>query len=362
MKYVDEYRDRKLIAKVAGLIREACGRKAYTFMEVCGTHTMAIARFGLRDLLPENVRLISGPGCPVCVTPVSYVDKAIAIARMDGVTVATFGDMMRVPGSRSSLEKEKAGGASVEAVYSTDDALEMARMRPDRQIVFLGVGFETTAPTVAASVIAAKREALGNYSVLSAHKTMPEAIEALLVGRDVAVDGFILPGHVSAVIGTRPYARIAGRYGKRCVIAGFEPLDVMEAILMLVRQSRPKVEIQYRRVMSSSGNRMAMKDMALVFQKTDAVWRGIGRIADSGLRIRKGYARFDAERRFRPRSGSGREPKGCICGDVLKGLSAPRDCRLYGRSCTPDHPVGACMVSGEGTCAAYYRYGNKTGL
>jgi hydrogenase expression/formation protein HypD len=337
MKYVDEYRDRKLIAKVAGLIREACGRKAYTFMEVCGTHTMAIARFGLRDLLPENVRLISGPGCPVCVTPVSYVDKAIAIARMDGVTVATFGDMMRVPGSRSSLEKEK-------------------------QIVFLGVGFETTAPTVAASVIAAKREALGNYSVLSAHKTMPEAIEALLVGRDVAVDGFILPGHVSAVIGTRPYARIAGRYGKRCVIAGFEPLDVMEAILMLVRQSRPKVEIQYRRVMSSSGNRMAMKDMALVFQKTDAVWRGIGRIADSGLRIRKGYARFDAERRFRPRSGSGREPKGCICGDVLKGLSAPRDCRLYGRSCTPDHPVGACMVSGEGTCAAYYRYGNKTGL
>lgn len=328
-------------------------------MEVCGTHTMAIFRYGLRELLPANIRLISGPGCPVCVTPNRYLDKAIALAGTEGVTVATFGDMMRVPGSRSSLERERSKGASIRAVYSTDDALAMARSHPEREIVFLGVGFETTAPTVASSIIEALREGISNYSVLCGHKTMPEVMGALLAAGGVDVDGFLLPGHVSAIIGTSPYRFLANRYNKRSVVAGFEPLDIMQSILMLIRQRRPVVQVQYKRVIEEGGNRIAQVMMAKVFRKSDDLWRGIGKVRDSGYKIRREYASFDADLRFRPKPCREKEAGGCICGSVLRGVKIPSDCRLFGKSCTPDHPVGSCMVSGEGTCAAYYRYGGR---
>jgi len=359
MKYIDEFRDERLIAKVADEIRRVSARRRCAFMEVCGTHTMAIFRHGLRGLLPENIRLISGPGCPVCVTPNDYLDKAIALANTDGVIVATFGDMMRVPGSRSSLEGEKAKGAAIRAVYSTDDALEIARRNAGLQVVFLGVGFETTAPTVASSVIAAKREGLRNYSVLCGHKTMPEVLSVLARDRSIDIDGFLLPGHVSAIIGTRPYEFLAKRHGRRCVVAGFEPLDIMQAILMLACQREPKVEVQYKRVIGKRGNVLAQKVMARVFDKCDAVWRGIGKVRQSGFRIRREFSFFDAEERFGPKVRPAKEPRRCLCGAVLKGVKAPPECRLFGKECSPGHPVGACMVSSEGTCAAYYKYGAR---
>ncbi len=356
MKYIDEFRDGRLIAKVSDQIRRSAGGRRRAFMEVCGTHTMAIFRYGLRELLPANIRLISGPGCPVCVTPNKYLDKAIALSKMKDVIITTFGDMMRVPGSRSSLENEKAKGAAIKAVYSTDDALNIARKNTDKQVIFLGVGFETTAPTVAASIVEAKREDMKNYSVLCGHKTMPEVIAALLDGGDIEADGFLLPGHVSAIIGAKPYGFLAKKYGKGGVVSGFEPLDIMQAILMLVGQGSPKIEIQYDRVMGKGGNALAQKMMAKVFNKTTAEWRGIGKVKDSGLKIRKEYSTFDAEAKFEPEAGSSKEPKGCICGAVLKGVKIPSECRLFGSSCTPEHPIGSCMVSSEGTCAAYYRY------
>ena len=356
MRYIDEFRDGRLIAKVANEIAKRAGGRVYTFMEVCGTHTMAIFRYGLRGLLPENIRLISGPGCPVCVTPADYLDKAIFIAGLEGVIVATFGDMMRIPGSHSSLEKEKAKGASVKAVYSTDDALDMARKKADSQVVFLGVGFETTAPTVAASIVRAKREGIKNYSVLCGHKTMPEVLRILVKDKSVNIDGFLLPGHVSAIIGTRPYEFLSKEYGKRCVVAGFEPLDVMQSILMLVDQSSPRVEVQYKRAVERSGNGLAQRMMRKVFDTTAASWRGIGRVDHSGLKIKREFSSFDAEVRFRPKAAPPRAPKGCLCGEVLKGVKTPVECRLFGKACNPEHPVGACMVSSEGTCAAYYRY------
>ena len=361
MRYIDEFRDGRLIAKVAEAIRRRSGGRSYTFMEVCGTHTMSIFRYGLRGLLPENIRLISGPGCPVCVTPADYLDKAISIAGLKGVTIATFGDMMRIPGSRSSLEKEKAKGASVKAVYSTDDVLDMARKDARRQVVFLGVGFETTAPTVAASIVRAKREGIRNYSVLCGHKTMPEVLGVLVKDKSMDIDGFLLPGHVSAIIGTRPYEFLAKEHGKRCVVAGFEPLDIMQSILMLADQSLPRVEVQYKRVVERSGNGLAQKMMSKVFDKAAASWRGIGKVDHSGLRIKREFSSFDAEARFRPKISPSREPKGCLCGEVLKGVKTPVECRLFGKACNPEHPVGACMVSSEGACAAYYRY-NRSGI
>ena len=360
MKYIDEFRDRKLIDKLALRIRRSvAGGHKYKFMEVCGTHTMAIFRFSLRDLLPENIKLISGPGCPVCVTPNDYLDRAIAIAKLPNVIIATFGDMLRVPGSKSNLEKEKAGGRAIKTVYSTDDALEVARRNPAKEIVFLGVGFETTSPTVAASIITAKREGINNYSVLSAHKTMPEVLEELVKDRSIQVDGFLLPGHVSAVIGSRPYEFLAKRYGIRSVVAGFEPTDILEAILMLIEQKDPKVEIQYKRFIRAGGNPAARKITEKVFEQSSSIWRGIGLVASSGLKIRRAYSRFDASVRFNIKVVPAREKKGCICGQVLKGIKAPPECGLFGRSCNPENPVGACMVSSEGTCAAYYKYGKR---
>ncbi len=352
--FTDEFRDKRIINALAAEIREAALRE-YNFMEVCGTHTTAIFRFGLKSILPDNVNLISGPGCPVCVTPNEFIDKAIALAQRENIIIAAFGDMFRVPGSRSSLEREKSEGADVRIVYSTIDALELAKKHPGKEIVFLGVGFETTAPTVAQSILAARSEKIRNYSVLCGHKTMPEALKALTLERNLRVDGFLLPGHVSAIIGSRPYRFLADTR-KRCVIAGFEPVDILQAILMLLKQKQPKVEIQYTRIIKKSGNLSAKNAIDKVFTKTSSVWRGIGKIKNSGLEIRKEFASFDAELKFKPVIAPSRENKACICGEVIKGLKIPPDCKLFGKLCAPEHPVGACMVSSEGTCAAYYKY------
>jgi len=360
MKYVDEFRDRKLIDKVAAEIRKAAkDAPDYNFMEVCGGHTMSICRFGLRDLLPKNINLMSGPGCPVCVTPNVFVDKAVALANLKDVIIATFGDMLKVPGSYSSLEDEKAGGRAVKMVYSTTDALDLAKKYPNKEIVFLGIGFETTAPTVSASILMAKKEKIKNYSVLSSNKTMPEALEALVKDKGVKIDGFILPGHVSAIIGTRPYRLLSKVYKKRCVVSGFEPLDILESVLMLVRQDTPDVEAQYKRIINRLGNALARKSIETVFEKADSQWRGIGLVKKSGLRIRKEYSGFDAEKRFNIKVKSLEDNPGCACGDVLKGIKTPLDCKLYAKVCNPENPVGACMVSSEGTCAAYYKYNVK---
>ena len=354
MKYVDEFRDGRLITKEALLIKASVNRK-WRFMEVCGTHTMSIFRFGLRQILPDDIELLSGPGCPVCVTPNGYIDKAIAIAGMKDVIVTTFGDMMRVPGSRSALETEKASGCDIRTVYSTTDAIEIAKKYPEKEVVFLGVGFETTVPTVAQSIIMAKKAGIKNYSVLSAHKTMPEALGSLAVS-GLNVDGFILPGHVSAIIGTGPYRPLAKIYKKRCVVAGFEPIDILQSIAMLIKQKSPKVEIQYKRIAASGGNPKARGVIYKVFEKCDSIWRGIGNVPDSGLKIKKAYADFDAEVKFHPKVAPPKENRRCRCGDVLKGLIAPVECALFAKACTPQHPVGACMVSSEGACAAYYKY------
>lgn len=346
-----------MIAKVAGEIREAVDTsRTYNFMEVCGTHTMNIFRFGLREILPPNIRLISGPGCPVCVTPNEFIDKAVALARRKDTIVATFGDMFRVPGSRSSLDKEKANGASIKMVYSSIDALDLAKRNPDKDVIFLGIGFETTAPTVAQSILMAKKEGVKNYSVLCGHKTMPEALKVLTEDPRLNIDGFLLPGHVSAIIGIKPYRFLAAR-GKRCVIAGFEPLDIMQAILMLIEQKRPDIGIQYTRIISRCGNTLAKNSIKKVFNESPSVWRGIGKIKNSGLLIRREFKEFDADLKFKPKIMRPAENSACICGDVIKGVRTPLECKLFRRACKPEHPVGACMVSSEGTCSAYYKYG-----
>ena len=359
MKYVDEFRDRRLIERLAQEMRRAVDfERIYNIMEVCGTHTMSIFRFGLRDLLPSNIRLISGPGCPVCVTPNEFLDKAIVIASLKNVIIATFGDMLKVPGSYSSLEKEKAGGSDIRIVYSSLDALDLAKKHSNKEILFLGIGFETTAPTVAQSIRSAKKEGLSNYSVLCGHKTMPEVLEALVSDGTINVDGFLLPGHVSAITGSTPYEFLSVKYKKRCVISGFEPLDIMQSVLMLIRQKSPAVEIQYKRIISEEGNPLARKTTAKVFEKNSSVWRGIGMVEKSGLKIKNSYKEFDADTKFRPKPKMSKENLNCFCGYILKGLKTPYDCRLFAKVCTPERPAGACMVSSEGTCAAYYRFGN----
>jgi len=317
---------------------------------------MNIFRFGLKDILPKNIRLISGPGCPVCVTPNEFIDKAIWLANQDDIIIATFGDMFRVPGSRSSLEKEKARGAQVKMVYSSVDALSMAKSNPDKEAVFMGIGFETTAPTVAQSILTAKKEKINNYSVLCGHKTMPEALKVLVENKCVNIDGFLLPGHVSAIIGSGPYNFLAKKFAKKCVIAGFEPVDILQAIMMLIKQKTPKVEIEYTRIIAKSGNPIARRTIDKVFKKADSAWRGIGIIEGSGFEIRDEFSELDAESKFDPMVEKPREDKGCFCGQILRGMKTPPDCRLFGKVCTPENPVGACMVSSEGTCAAYYKY------
>ena len=360
MRYVDEFRDKRLIDKVAQAIREKADRgRSYRIMDVCGTHTMNIFKFGLKDILPANIDLVSGPGCPVCVTANDFLDKTIALSRMKNTIITTFGDMFRVPGSHSSLEKERAGGRDIRIMYSSLDALNCARKNPDKEVIFLGVGFETTSPTVAASISIAKIQRLKNYSVLCGHKTMPNALRTLVSDDSISIDGFILPGHVSAIIGLKPYGFLSKKYGKRCVVAGFEALDILEAILMIIEQKTPKVEVEYPRIINKRGNVIAQKAIAKIFEEEDSNWRGLGLVRKSGLRIRKRYSDFDADCKFKPKVGKPKENKGCVCGDVLKGIKRPSDCKLFGKVCNPTDPVGSCMVSSEGTCAAYYKYSNS---
>lgn len=352
------FRDPAIAKRLVAQIHAISGAPV-KLMEVCGTHTMAIAKHGLRDLMPESITLLSGPGCPVCVTANADIDLAIEIARQPNVTLATFGDMMKVPGSYSSLSAEKAAGRDIRIVYSPLDSLTLAESLPERHIVFLGVGFETTAPAVALTITEAERRGLANWSALSLHKTVPDALRALANDPDVAVSGLILPGHVSAIIGAEPYRFLADEFGVPCVIAGFEPIDVLQAILMLVTQlaeGRAEVEIGYTRAVRPGGNPTAVAAMRASFESTDAEWRGIGVIPGTGLALRPELARFDARVRVPVTPPEPREIPGCQCGDVLRGVVLPFECRLFGTGCTPEHPIGPCMVSSEGSCAAYYRY------
>lgn len=362
MKYMEEYRDPEIAGRLIEGIRSE-SRRSVRIMEVCGTHTMSIFRSGIRSVLPETVSLLSGPGCPVCVTDQSEIDAFIEIARCEGVTTATFGDLIRVPGSASSLERERAAGADVRVVYSTVDALDLARKHPDRRVVFLGIGFETTAPTVAAAVKAARDRGISNFSVFCAHKRVLPALSALL-SMEIGIDGFLLPGHVSLVIGAEAYRPLFERHRCPMVIAGFEAGDILDAIHRLVRQiesGRPALENAYPRAVTAGGNRKARALLEEVFTPVDALWRGMGRIQASGLALRDAFEAFDARRVFGIPLREAPAPPGCRCGEVITGRSTPPECRLFRRACTPVHPVGPCMVSSEGTCAAYYRYHPETG-
>jgi hydrogenase expression/formation protein HypD len=344
-------------AIIAGFAR-AAGRPV-RLMEVCGTHTVAIFRHGIRSLLPEGVRLLSGPGCPVCVTAAGDVEAAIMLAGGGAATLATFGDMMRVPGRRHSLAEARAEGADVRIVYSPLDALELAARTPGREVVFFATGFETTSPLVAATVSEAERRGVPNFSIFSVHKVVPPALRALLGSGEVQVDGFILPGHVCSVTGTAPFAFLPAEFGKPAVVTGFEATDILQGIALLLAQiaaGAPRVEIQYARVVHEAGNPRALAALDRFFEPEDAHWRGIGTIPGSGLRLRPAWSHRDAVVKLGLERPAVPEPPACQCGDVLKGLKTPPDCRLFGKACTPERPVGACMVSSEGSCAAYYKY------
>jgi len=357
LKYIDEYKNKEIAQNILWQIRRI-SKKKINLMEVCGTHTVAIFRNGIRKMLPQNINLISGPGCPVCVTPIQYIDEIIAFSRKDNFIITTFGDMIRVPGSTSTLEKEKANGSDVRIVYSTLDALKIAYDNPAKNIVFMGIGFETTSPTIARAILKAEEEKIKNFSVLSVAKIIPPAMRFLLESGEVNIDGFICPGHVSAIIGSKPYSLIAFQYGVPCVISGFEPLDILQSIYLLIRQienGRAEVEIQYERVVKPEGNKIAMDKINEVFKVVDSDWRGIGNIPLSGLEIKDKYGKFNA-RKFAIKKEETKEPKGCLCGEVLRGVITPPECPLFKNICTPEDPKGACMVSTEGTCAAYYKY------
>lgn len=358
MKYIDEYREGGLIVGLAEAIRKAVCRN-YTFMEVCGGHTNAIHRFGIPSLLPQEIKLISGPGCPVCVTGQDFIDKALVCSGQKDVIITTFGDLLRVPGSHSSLERARMEGADIRIVISASEALEIAASNPDKKVIFLGIGFETTAPGTAVTLVNSEKEKIGNFFVLNAHKTMPHAMDALIRAGS-SINGFICPGHVAAITGSEIFDFIPERYNLGCVVTGFEPADILLAVLMLVKQvnnGRQKVEIQYKRAVTEKGNTLAKKYITQVFEPCDAWWRGFGIIPGSGLRLREEFRTHDAERFF-PHSGlkTVTEDKYCICGDILRGKKVPPDCSLFGSKCIPDNPVGACMVSMEGSCNTWFRY------
>lgn len=356
--FIDEFRDKEVINKLIESLGNYSGHKL-KLMEVCGTHTMAISRFGLRSLLPKQIELLSGPGCPVCVSPTSYIDMATELVEDKNVIITTFGDMMRIPGSNSTLLYKKAQGYNVQVVYSPLNAVEMARENTDKEVVFLSVGFETTTPVIALAIHKAKSQGVKNFSVLTANKTMPEAIKALACDQELDIDGFIYPGHVSAIIGTDFFSYVADEMGKPGVVAGFEPLDILLSIKALVKnitEGNCVLENMYSRIVPKEGNTKAKQKMYEVFEPIDAIWRGIGLIPASGLGIREEYRIYDAVSKFKLIQKDTSEPKGCQCGEVLKGKKKPMDCKLFKTRCTPENPVGACMVSAEGTCAAYFKY------
>ena len=362
MKFIDEYQDSKLAKGLARRIAQY-STKPVTLMEFCGGHTHAILRYGIRQLVPETVVMRSGPGCPVCVTATADLDKAIALAHLPDVVITTFGDMIRVPGSYSSLQQAKAGGADIRIVYSTIDAVEIAKANPAKSVIFVGIGFETTAPTVAASILKAQQERVENFYVLSLNKLTPPVMKALLDSGEIRLDGIVCPGHVSVIIGCHPYEFIPRDYGVACVISGFEPLDILLSIDKLVEQierGQPKVEIAYLRGVKPEGNRKARQLMEDVFEVGEASWRGVGIVPGSGLKIRGKYERFDADRAFSVSPKPPKEPRGCRCGDVIRGAAMPFECKLFRKVCTPESPVGPCMVSSEGACAAHYLYGAPT--
>ncbi len=328
-------------------------------MEICGTHTMDISRYGLRKLLPSAINLVSGPGCPVCVTPIRDIDMCLEIASMPEVITASFGDMMRVPGTRTNLASLKAAGHDIRIVYSPEECLDMAVSNPLKKVVFMGIGFETTSPAIALTVMAAKKRRVMNFFVVPSFKTVIPPMEALLSAPALNIAGFIAPGHVSAIIGATPYEYLTARYKIPCVITGFEALDILTGILMIINQilrKEGKTEIQYKRIVRKNGNPVAKKAMKTVFKAVDSSWRGIGLIPKSGLGFTPDYAQFDAVRHFKPKTGYSREPAGCRCGEVLKGIIKPPECPLFDLKCVPENPKGACMVSSEGSCAAYYKY------
>jgi len=361
VKYIDEFRDPKLAHALLKRIR-ARSTKPLPIMEFCGGHTHAIMRYGIRRLLPETVALSSGPGCPVCVTDDADLDRAIALAQLPEVILTTFGDMVRVPGSKGSLQEAKSEGADVRVVYSTLDALQIARENPNQTVIFLGVGFETTAPTVAASILQAQREGLDNYFVLSLHKLTPPAMQAILDAGEVRLKGIIGPGHVTTIIGPQAWLFLPQEYGIGCAVAGFEPLDILQAIAELVdmyEAGKPDVANAYARSVRPEGNRQAQEMMEEVFEVGPAAWRGLGELPDSGLLICPRYADHDAARVFPVQVQPVRRPTGCRCGEVLRGVVTPPQCPLFHLGCTPQNPIGPCMVSAEGACAAYYHYGSS---
>ncbi len=359
MKFASEFRDPALVGTIAANIRKA-SKGRWTLMEFCGTHTMAIFRHGLRSLLPDNLTLVSGPGCPVCVTPKSDIDKVLFLSDMPSGIVATYGDLMKVPGSTMNLAEKRARGGDVRVVYSIYDALDLAVSMPEKKVFFAGIGFETTAPSTAAAVMRAAKSDVRNFFVLSLHKRTPPVLDALLK-RGSRVHGFICPGHVCAIIGAKPFEPVASSWRKPCVIAGFEPGDVLQAILMLVSQleeGKSEVEVEYLRGVPYAGNPNALRAMEEVFTVSDSEWRGLGKVAGTGLSLRDGFSRFDASRFIDSSITSLPDPPGCKCGDVLRGDMTPPQCPLFRRVCTPENPVGPCMVSSEGSCATYYIYGN----
>ncbi|UCD31770.1 MAG: hydrogenase formation protein HypD [Desulfobacterales bacterium] len=358
IKHLEEYRDPAIARKIVEQITFA-GQKPIRLMEVCGTHTMSIFKHGIRGLLPETISLLSGPGCPVCVTAQNEINSFIRLSRFDDVIITTFGDLIKVPGADSSLEKERADGRDIRIVYSTFDALKVAQKNPLKKVVFLGVGFETTAPTIAASIRSAVEMKLDNYFVFCAHKLLPPALAFLMEAKGTKIDGFILPGHVSVIIGIKAYLPFFEHYQTPCVIAGFEPLDILLAVNMLVVQiktNQPKLSNAYQRAVTFNGNQKAQNIMNDVFETTDARWRGIGTIPQSGLKIRDEFAICDASKMFEINMTASSDPKGCACGEILTGQKIPTDCLLYRKACTLETPIGPCMVSSEGACAAFYRY------
>jgi hydrogenase expression/formation protein HypD len=361
VRFVTEYRDPAAARALVSRIAELAGDRHVKLMEVCGGHTHTIYRHGIEHVLPENVELVHGPGCPVCVIPMGRIDDAVAIARTPGVIFTSFGDMMRVPGSEGNLLEAKARGGDVRFVYSPLDALRIAEENPDREVVFFAVGFETTAPSTALTVLQARDRKVANFSIVCNHVTIVPPIKAILESPDLRLDGFIGPGHVSTVIGQRPYRFVQAQYGKPLVTAGFEPLDVLQAVAMLLAQlaeGRCEIENQYSRVVREEGNLRALQLLAEVFElRPHFEWRGLGFISQSALRLRDELAQFDAERRFDLPGVRVADPKACQCGEVLKGVIKPWECKVFGTACTPETPIGTCMVSSEGACAAYYTFG-----
>lgn len=361
MKFVDEYRDRDIAQRIGKEIAGLAGDRELKFMEVCGGHTSTIYRHGVEDYLPDNIDLIHGPGCPVCVIPMGRVDDAITLAEQDDVIMTSFGDMMRVPGGKGSFFDSKANGADIRMVYSPLDALKVARNNPDKRVIFMGIGFETTAPSTAATLMRAKTEGLDNFSVFCNHVTIIPALKAILDSPDLRLDGFIGPGHVSTVIGCRPYEFVPRDYGKPLVTSGFEPLDILQGIYQILKQleeGRAEVENQYSRIVPWDGNPKALEVMSKTMElRPYFEWRGLGFISHSAMQIREEYAAHDAERIFDVPGVRVADPDACQCGEVLKGVLKPWECKVFGTACTPETPIGTCMVSAEGACAAYYNFG-----